>query len=370
MRWYHSQNNRNKYSGGDGTKLNPYLIATADDLRKLSEWANPIHENARQDYVGDWEGKYFSQVADIDLSDTVNWNGGEGFSPIGESDNFFTSSYNGGNKMVRSLYINSPLKKVGFFGYCDAHLSYIKCHGFNIMGVNSAGLVLSNRGLTEKSLIMESSVTGEKAGGFMISTSGGICRQCASLGGVTIATSGFISMGLGGFTARSEGGTIQECFSTGLVRCERTSTRRIMAGGFIGVDTGSMALSTDILIKDCYTACSVHSENSSEYGGFIGVTRQIKGSSILRCYSTGVVSGASRDRGGFIGEDERPANVSACFWDKEASGMIYGVLAKGKTTAEMQQQSTYEGWDFENVWAIAAGKNGGYPYLRWAEGLV
>jgi hypothetical protein len=33
------------------------------------------------------------------------------------------------------------------------------------------------------------------------------------------------------------------------------------------------------------------------------------------------------------------------------------------TTEELQQQSTYTDWDFEQVWAIDGTVNDGYPYL-------
>jgi len=35
----------------------------------------------------------------------------------------------------------------------------------------------------------------------------------------------------------------------------------------------------------------------------------------------------------------------------------------GRTTAEMQQQSTFIDWDFVNIWRI--NQNESYPYLAW-----
>ncbi|MGC9341091.1 MAG: hypothetical protein ACP5E3_00170, partial [Bacteroidales bacterium] len=65
------------------------------------------------------------------------------------------------------------------------------------------------------------------------------------------------------------------------------------------------------------------------------------------------------------------------YWDQEITTNAYITTVPtgtytGKTTAEMKQQSTYEGWDFDTVWAIDPNKNGGYPYLRWEEeeGLI
>ena len=70
---------------------------------------------------------------------------------------------------------------------------------------------------------------------------------------------------------------------------------------------------------------------------------------ISQCYATGSVTG-SDDIGGLVGENWY--DISKCFWDIETSGIgqsgddIYGAV--GKTTAEMQTQSTFTdaGWDF------------------------
>ena len=54
-------------------------------------------------------------------------------------------------------------------------------------------------------------------------------------------------------------------------------------------------------------------------------------------------------------------NVFDSFWDTETSGQAVSAGGTGKTTAEMQQQGTFDPpWDFTNIWDIA----GGYPFLR------
>jgi hypothetical protein len=54
--------------------------------------------------------------------------------------------------------------------------------------------------------------------------------------------------------------------------------------------------------------------------------------------------------------------VTSCFWDIETSGQIESDGGAGKTTAEMKQQATFEGWDFANTWDIV--ENETYPFLR------
>ena len=51
----------------------------------------------------------------INCSDTVNWNGGKGFEPIGSSSPFFTGKLDGNNFIISNLYINRAESKLGLF---------------------------------------------------------------------------------------------------------------------------------------------------------------------------------------------------------------------------------------------------------------
>jgi hypothetical protein len=68
------------------------------------------------------------------------------------------------------------------------------------------------------------------------------------------------------------------------------------------------------------------------------------------------------------------ADIFASFWDTQTSGepngigntVLVGTLeVYGRTTAEMQMQSTFtdHGWDFVNIWEIVEGLS--YPFLQW-----
>jgi hypothetical protein len=60
------------------------------------------------------------------------------------------------------------------------------------------------------------------------------------------------------------------------------------------------------------------------------------------------------------------SDVTNCFWDTD-TGAATSAAGIGKTTAEMQTESTFTdaGWDFDTVWGIGGSVNGGYPYLLW-----
>jgi hypothetical protein len=55
--------------------------------------------------------------------------------------------------------------------------------------------------------------------------------------------------------------------------------------------------------------------------------------------------------------------VSSSYYDSEIITVNSGT-GTARSTAEMKQKSTYEGWDFDTVWGISSAINDGYPFLR------
>lgn len=161
---------------------------------------------------------------------------------------------------------------------------------------------------------------------------------------VNIESSGFDVGGICGYLT----GTIQNCFVTGQIKGNR-------AGGLVGRTGG-----TNSIIENCFTDCQVQGENY--IGGFVGSATSTK---FYKNYSISTVSG-SNSVGGFYGSSNtnaslRPSYVSNYFDYDRAGTTNYtttGVFAK--STSQMQQQSTYSDWDFNDVWTI----NNDYPSLR------
>lgn len=55
----------------------------------------------------------------------------------------------------------------------------------------------------------------------------------------------------------------------------------------------------------------------------------------------------------------------SCYYDKDVFGSADSAYTGfGRGTAEMKTQSTFLDWDFDTLWDIDAGINGGYPYLQ------
>jgi len=98
---------QSSFSGGSGTKADPYKISSSDDLVQL---ATDINNSTSRLY----EDQYFVQTGDIDMS-------GINFVPIGLNDDKnnhkFRSNYNGQNYTISNLTVNGSYDYAGLFGY-------------------------------------------------------------------------------------------------------------------------------------------------------------------------------------------------------------------------------------------------------------
>ena len=152
---------------------------------------------------------------------------------------------------------------------------------------------------------------------------------------------------VGGFVG-SNSGPISECYSSGNV------TGNMRVGGFVGEN--------DSIISNCYTTSNV--TGNMQVGGFAGVSYD--GGRISKSYSAGSVAG-NEYVGGFVGTDSLDDDFDSgetynCFWNVTTSGQSSSAGGVGLSASQMTNQSSFTGWDFEEVWKIEAGKT--YPQLR------
>ena len=230
-------------------------------------------------------------------------------------------------------------------------------------------------------------------GGFVGYSFGGVeFIGCESHGTATSISefSGFT----GGFIGHTSNDTIIECFSTGDV-----VTSFGKAGGFIG----HHRLDAGLQVDNCFSTGDVvynGNDTPASIGGFIGGADNT--ATISNCYSVGNINVAGPTAGGFVGNFSR-LTFTGCYWDTStadkpfssfedistfvsilASGeyqagadfngdlvvdfsdigpfiaqlsqnsadVIQPAGVNGRTTAQMQQQMTFIGWDFDNIWEI------------------
>lgn len=161
---------------------------------------------------------------------------------------------------------------------------------------------------------------------------------------------------LGGFVGYAGDIVIERSYSTGNATGGSQST-----GGFVGQ-------AEDALILDSYS----HGDVSGywEIGGFIGEWEGYN--TVTNSYSKGSVTGDDLEyTGGFVGYFDGNGEFSNSYWDSQTSGFDIACGTNddcdnsgGKTTSEMKKISTFENWDFEDVWGINENDNDGYPFLQ------
>lgn len=209
----------------------------------------------------------------------------------------------------------------------------------------------------------------------------GSCTFSGCSGAITLTDGSYVS-DVGGFAGRmynDTAGTVTsatDCRSCGTINCDGPEH-----GGFVGVMSARCSCvrcssSTDLVatggsshggfagiatgvLTDCYAIGDVNGAGCNYVGGLVGTA---SASALTNCYSVGLVAGNS-SVGGLVGYGDTYPTATHCFWDTQTSGQATSALGTGKTTAQMQTQSTFTGWNFTTVWNIASGV---YPFLRTA----
>ncbi|HOQ33590.1 MAG TPA: PASTA domain-containing protein, partial [Candidatus Hydrogenedens sp.] len=285
------------------TGLCPIQIDSIEELQKIG---NDPDYPLNRDY---------ELTQDIDASNTISWNSGAGFSPIGTIGNPFTGTFDGKGYKITGLYINrSGTDYVGLFGYISGKINNLGIENCQITGKDYVGGLAGHNLATISNCYSTGSVIGDNDVGGLVGNNSSIASVSKCYTNCTVSGSGYL------------------------------------VGGLVGDNYGS--------VSNCYSTGSV-SGNSDFVGGLVGYNYY---GTTSYCYSTGVVSGSGVNVGGLIGIKEG-GSVSNCYWDIETSGRSSSAGGTGKTTAEMKQQATYVGWDFVNIWGIV--ENTIYPRFLW-----
>jgi len=182
--------------------------------------------------------------------------------------------------------------------------------------------------------------------------------HCRSFGDVI--SDKFDGLSIGGFcglniAVDSVVAIIEECF------CEGNAIGYESIGGFCGVNDADFN-EGDAYIINCYSTGKA--EGYYYTAGFCGellcfLHKQI--SEIRNCYSIGSVG---NNYSGFLSRSHGGAGrkITNCYYDINKTDATSSVGGTPKTTAEMMMQSTFENWDFDNIWCIVEGQT--YPQLQ------
>lgn len=224
-----------------------------------------------------------------------------------------------------------------------------------LVGASFTGSVISGSYATGN--VTASGSNGRRAGGLVGSAYGGTITDSYATGSV----SG--NHAIGGLAGVSWG-TINDSYATGAVNASDGQ-----GGGLVGVNLGP--------VSDSYATGAV-SGSGSQFGGLAGgnggsisnsyatgavdaATSYVGGlvggnyGTVTDSYSNGAVTGSSQVGGLIGGNQYGSGSTTASYWDETTSGQTASAGGTGLTTAQMQQQSSFAGWDFTNTWFIYAG---------------
>ncbi len=323
----------------------------------------------------------YELVNDIDCSDTVNWDGGQGFKPVGASP-FFTGRFDGKGYVIVDLVINRlSTNNIALFGTIDS-LAQISSVGlvrgsFTGNDYKTGSLVADNYGSIVNSYAT-GTVTSINAGpstyaGGLVAVNRGFLNNCYTISSVAKSGSDSGNGGLVGLNTNS--GSISNCyamsditsssgFAGGLAGFNDGTIRGSYAIGRVtGVNVGGLVGSNEdaAVISNCYARGSIAGRGSfSSIGGLVG--NNVRGSNITNSYAVGSVSSDVGNGGGLVGFSSATGTTGGSYWDTQTSGKTFSSGGIPKTTAQMYMQATFESWDFATTWQINEGND--YPVLQ------
>lgn len=170
-------------------------------------------------------------INDINATKTSNWNGGDGFKPIGNASSPYTGTFDGSEYQIDGLEVsNSSLDNAGFIGYAGsgATVKTVELTQTSINGGSNTGVVA---GFSNGS-ISRVNVTGTVDGG---SNVGGVAGANGEDGSISIASGQATVIGsdtVGGVVGQNNG-SVTEAFASGQVSGSSN------VGGAIGAVAGS-----------------------------------------------------------------------------------------------------------------------------------
>ncbi len=299
------------FAGGSGTEDDPYLISEAVHLVS-------VRNNL---------SSHFLQTADIDLTNYNTW------VPLGEvNSGSFTGTYDGNNFKISNLSLGDG-NYVGLF-----------------REIGSGGTV--KRVKLRSANLTNSTRNGNRLGILAGQITGGLITNSSAEGLLTI--NGFSSDYIGGLVGYAqEGATLSKSSFSGSIQVNPTHIQYI--GGLIGYTVNSAVDNSYAKFTTDYNPGKLY------YAG--GISGYSSGNSITNSFCVTDTLEGSFHVNAALGQKIGSA-VSNVYYDLDISGMPQTgyEAAVGKTTAQMQQQSTFSGWDFVNTWAIEEGS--GYPFLQ------
>ncbi len=320
----------NEFAGGSGTESDPYLISTTAHLNNVRN-----HLNA-----------YFKMTNDIVFAESDYetggkfYNSGAFFAPIGANyDNAFTGVFDGNGYCVKNLLINiSSTQSVynGLFGYNKGTIKNLS---------------------VEEGIYLSQTTYADTCAGGIAGYNAGKIEKCYN-NSIIMVVGGY-GCYVGGITGYNNDGTVSQCYNSGIAYANSLYDNAFV-GGIVGNNLN--------IITDCYNVGTVLAESPKEFAFAGGITGEDFYGTINQCYNSSdmvLASGAHRTCiGGILGQSSSTTFQNCYYADNLEKGCGNGTDAAVKCTLEqMAQQSTFVGFDFDNVWTFNTDVQP-YPILK------
>ena len=289
-------------SSGSGTKADPYLIATAQDLIEFRDEVNALTKKSTSTLCA-------KLTKDIDLSNLEgDWE------PIGKATNTYKDyvayggTFDGDGHTIAGLSINATTAYQGLFGYVK---------GGEIKDLTVAGSVTT------------STTSSAYAAGIVGYGSPVTIENCVNQATVTATKKGYIA-GIVGYTSTT-GSSISGCTNQGAVSG---------AGDYVG---GIVGTANNTVIKNCINSAEI--VDTGKPGGYSYCVGGIAGainssSSIERSGNTGKITSTLKRTGGVVGS--AAGTVQSCFNTGDVTGIYsLGGIAGGCASSNTKITDCY-----------------------------
>ena len=268
-----------KYSGGNGTESEPWLISSVADLQLL---ANTINDGKAAGFdadaaaggegvAGNYYGYYFKQTANLDLSGIDNWD------PIGYSGSglYFAGNYDGDGHTISGAKSTGKVDKLD-----QTDKDSYGCATAGIFGWVAFGSV---KNLTVKNADFLATGDNNKsyAGGVLAVAYNCTVENCSVYNSKIKSrrAPNENSNYAGGITGIASDSSFEKCASV-----KNTIRHGSFGGGFIGSldkKMGEDSKFTNCYVANCIvTGCSDTASNNTLSGGFLGAF--MDGNAILK----------------------------------------------------------------------------------------
>lgn len=311
------------FAGGDGSEENPFLIATATQLRNMEYLVNK--KNA------EYGSSHYKLIADIALNDNTenyaNWATtapANTWTPMGSSESVpFKGVFDGDNYTISGIYTNA--KYSGLFGYIAAE-----------------GIV-KNINITQ-SLAKTTATSG--SAGLIAGYSAGLIQNVTNKGNIwgnitaNGTSSAYNSIKCGGIVGEVRG-VLSNAKNSGDIRCSANGAYQgVLSGGIAGYSPGG-------LLKNLENSGSITNYVSGNNalvkaiaGGIVGLGEM--NGSIDSVLNTGSVYARGKDTakvapvyvrvGGIVGQYSPSSTDSAVITRAINTANLEGLLSSGHTT--------------------------------------